>query len=272
MWMSKIKKYLQELDRTSVLNIMLIISITSIIFIYAFALINGLKEIIGYDNIEKIVDIVSSLATAFTLAFLVYQHKKDDSKNYQMIMVEEAKLVVEKMIEQLEEIRNLKSDDIKSIGSYMIELSNHAIDFDDFQNSVKDPGLKKILCVRWQDMYFNHYDEAFVYLDIFSIINSNSIGGASEINSLIYQVKEEVDKTLKGGEYQEYEFFLSLVRNAKEKGLYDIAADLMSQESFKNHFLDNEKIGKYMEGVSSYSNPKERYPSLCAIVDASISK
>lgn len=270
MWMSKIKKYFQELDRTPVLNAVFVFSMLCITLVFVFAVINGVKQILGLESTEKIISSISSIATALTLLFLVYQHKVNDSKNYQVAMVEESKLVIEKIIEQLEQVQNWDGSNLETLDGIMIEISNHAVDFNDFHDEVKDSALKKIMRVRWQDMYFNHYDPAFLSLNVFTIIRKNSLGGLSYINELISELKEESRGALHESQNLEYEKTLYCVCRAKEKGLFDIPNEISSHRNFKKYFIEDDIIGKYLEDAGYSANPRERYPSLCAIVEVSI--
>lgn len=270
MWMSKIKKYLKEIDRTPVLNAVFVFSMLCITLVFVFAVINGVKQILGLESTEKIIGSISSIATALTLLFLVYQHKVSDSKNYQVAMVEESKLVIEKIIEQLEQFKNWDGYSLEKLDGIMIEISNHAVDFNDFHDEVKDSALKKIMRVRWQDMYFNHYDPAFFNLNAFTIIRKNSLGGLSYINELISELKEESREGSHDNERLEYEKILYCVSRAKEKGLYDIPNEISSHGNFKKYFIEEHIIGKYLEDSGYSTSPKERYPSLCAIVELSI--
>ncbi|MGU5729009.1 hypothetical protein ACV1DR_08775 [Aeromonas jandaei] len=270
MWFSKVKKYLQELDRAPVLNTLFIISMTSIALIYFFAVINGLNEIIGYENLEKVVDVVSSLATALTLAFLVYQHKVNYSKNYQMTMVEEAKLVIEKIIEQTELLYRWDGKDIFMLNDILNELSNHAIDFNVFYDEINDPALNKIILIRWQDMFLNHYRGISNNIDICSIISENSTGNRSDIELKIIDLKNEAEKHSQGEKYNKYVYEQYCISRAKDLGLYDILSEIECQNAFKYHYFDNKGIKRYLEGVDYNSNPRKSDPSLFAIVEASI--
>ncbi len=205
MWMSKIKKYLQELDRTPVLNAVFMLSMMCIVFVYIFSVIYGLKEIIGYENFDKAVNAISGLATALTLAFLVYQYKMNEVKNYQLTMVDEAKLVLEKIIKQLDKLHEWDGKNILVLDNLLNEMSNHAIDFDSFYEEVNDPALKKILQIRWQDMFLNHYIGISGSIDICTIIRESTINKdyAFELNMI--NLKEGAEKASQGKVYEGYE-------------------------------------------------------------------
>lgn len=268
--MSKIKKYLQELDRTPVLNAVFMLSMICIVLVYIFSAIYGLKEIIGYENFDKVVNAISGLATALTLAFVVYQHKDNDSKSYQLAMVEEAKLVVDKIIEQLEKLYEWDGKEISILDGTLIELANHAFDFDIFYNEVKDSALKKIILIRWQDMFLNHFQGLSKGIDICSIIRENTADKGNEFEFKIINLKEEAEKASQGKRNEKYEYELYCLSKAKANGLYDILSQLECQDGFKYYFFNNKRIKKYLEGVNFESVPRETDPTLCAIIEASI--
>ncbi|MEI4983851.1 hypothetical protein U1438_15460 [Aeromonas caviae] len=267
MWMSKIKKYLKEIDRTPVLNAMFLILVMCIVLIFFFAVVNGVKQILGLESTEQITSVVSGLATAFTLAFLVYQHQDNTSKNYQMTIVEEAKLVVDKMIEQIEILYKWNGEGLLEINSVMTELSNHAIDFDAFYDEVNDSALKKILLLRWQDMYLHHFLGVLDGIDICTILKRNLTEGDFNVELKIAGIKEEAEKLSQGKKYEKYEYEFHCINIAKKIGLYDITEHVKYQDNFKYYFLSRGQIKKYME--DAIVNIKKEDPSLCAIVDAS---
>lgn len=272
MWMSKIKKYLQELDRTPVLNAVFMLSMICIVLVYIFSAIYGLKEIIGYENFDKAVNAISGLATALTLAFVVYQHKDNDSKNYQVVMVEEAKLVVEKIIEQMDLLYHWDGKDIFILSNTLNEISNHAIDFDSFYEEVNDSALKKIMQIRWQDMFLNHYRGISENIDVCSIIRNSTINKGYEFECNMINLKEGAEEASRGKVYERYEHELYCLYKAKENGLCDVISYVQSHSVFKQHFFDNTKIIKYLEGIILENDPKKSDPTLYAIVEASINR
>jgi hypothetical protein len=267
MWISKIKKYLQELDRIPILNTVFIISITCIASIYIFAMLYGFNKIIGYEHIGNIVGIFSSIATTLTLVFVVYQHKANESKAYQMVMVEEAKLAVDKMIEGVKKLYEWDGKDVPTLNNTLIELSNHAIDFETFYDELNESALKKIVEIRWQDMFLNHYQGMSNDVDVCEIFRRNT-----EVIDTAFEVKlvflnEEFDSDEQGGKYEAERYYIS---RAKEFDLYDISNYISCQDQFKRHFMNGRQVRKYLEGVSYKNNQRKIYPTLCAIVDSSI--
>ncbi|MFR9702192.1 hypothetical protein ACL00O_06795 [Aeromonas sanarellii] len=264
MWMSKVKEYLQELDTAPVLKAVFIFSLLCISLVFVFAVINGVKQMLGVESIDKIITVISSLATTLTLAFLVYQHQVNDSKHYQMTMVDEAKLVIEKMIEQIEELHSSDVNNIEKLDSFMIEIANHILDFNSFYDDVNHPTLRKILNIRWQDMYYNHYDGVMKNIDVLSIIrkerNWNSLSEAS-----LVLINDAAVESSQGKSHKDYEIAFNVLSESKRLGICDLSKKIDSKAHFKKHFLNSEKLKKYL-GVENYT-PKSEYPSLCALVD-----
>ncbi|MFQ2506365.1 hypothetical protein ACK31R_00750 [Aeromonas caviae] len=272
MWMSKIKKYLKEIDRTSVLNAMFVFSMICIALVFIFAVINGVKQILGLESAEKIISAISSLATALTLAFLVYQYKMKEVKNYQLTMVDEAKLVLEKIIEQLDKLHEWDGKNILVLDNLLNEMSNHAIDFDSFYEEVHDPALKKILQIRWQDMFLNHYLGISGNIDVCSIIRESTINKDHVFELNMINLKEGADEASQGKVYEGYEHELYCLNKAKDNGLYDVISYVQSHSIFKQYFFDNTKIIKYLEGIILENDPRKTDPTLYAIVEASINR
>jgi len=270
MWMSKIKKYLQELDRTPLLNAVFIFSMLCIALVFIFAVIYGVEQILGLESAEKIISAISSLATALTLVFLVYQYKMNEVKNYQLTMVDEAKLVLEKIIKQLDKLHEWDGKNILVLDNLLNEMSNHAIDFDSFYEEVNDPALKKILQIRWQDMFLNHYIGISGSIDICTIIRENTINKDNAFELNMINLKEGAEKASQGKVYEGYEHELYCLYKAKDNGLYDLISYVQSHSIFKQYFLDNTKIIKYLEGIILEHDPKKSDPTLYAIIEASI--
>ncbi|MDX7920416.1 hypothetical protein SJS82_00435 [Aeromonas media] len=268
MWMSKIKKYLQELDRTPVLNAVFMISMICIVLVYAFAVINGVKEIVGYDNIDKVISVISSLATALTLVFLVYQHKVNDSKNYQITMVNEAKLVIDKMIEQINVLHAWNNGDISKLTVFLNRLSNHAMDLETLFNNVDDVALKKILLIRWQDMYFNHYENAVSSIDAIEMIKNNLDMSNPICVRDINRIEMNTSVKLRS-DAKSYDYYKSFIDGVEEEGYFDFSKEIGFQIGFYFYFFDKKNIEKYLDGIVNVIDPKHKYPSLYAIVEAS---
>ncbi|MDQ1884897.1 hypothetical protein RA180_12935 [Aeromonas salmonicida] len=268
MWMSKIKKYLKELDLTPVLNAMFIFSMICIALVYTFAVINGIKEVVGYKNIDKAVSVISSLATALTLAFLVYQHKVSNSKIYQVTMVEEAKLVVDKMVEQIDILNTWNNGDISKLATFLSRMSNHALNLETLFNKIDDVALKYIILIRWQDMYFNHYESAVGRIDAIEMIKNNLDMSdpicARDINRI------EMNTSIKlRSDAKNYNYYKTFIDSVKEEGYFSFSKEIGFQIGFDIYFFDNKNIEKYLDGFMNVIDPKHKYPSLYAIVEAS---
>lgn len=270
MWMSKINKYLQELDRTPVLNTVFFFSMLCIALVFIFAVINGVKQILGLESAEKIISSISSIATALTLLFLVYQHKDNASKTYQMKIVEEAKLVVDKMIEQIGIIRSWDRMDASILGACLARMSNHAQDFESFFDRVKDDALMEVLLVRWQDMYFNHYISVMTGITVESIVYKNvrpneleKLGKASDVFNI---AKEKYES----GVLSYYQAVLGSIVGIKDSGVLDIPSKIGKQINFKFYFLEERQLNRFLQGRDVNLDVKKKYSTLCAIVDASL--
>lgn len=269
MWMSKINKYLQELDRTPVLNTVFFFSMLCIALVFIFAVINGVKQILGLESAEKIISSISSIATALTLAFLVYQHKDNSSKTYQIKIVEEAKLVVDKITEEIKIIKSWDCKNVSILASCLARMSNHAQDFESFFDKVKDDTLREVLLVRWQDMYFNHYVSTMMDITVESIImkniRSNELERIGKANDIFDYAREKY----KSGVLSYYESVLYSIISAKNSGVFDIPSAIGKQINFKYYFLQEKLLDKYLQGRDERLDVKRKYASLCAIVDAS---
>lgn len=270
MWMTKIKKYLQELDRTPLLNAVFMFSMLCIALVFIFAVINGVEQILGLESAEKIISAISSLATALTLAFLVYQHKDNASKTYQIKIVEEAKLVVDKLIEQIEIIKSWDRKDVSILGGCLARMSNHAQDFDSFFDEVKDFALREVLLVRWQDMYFNHYISVMMGITVSSIVSKNikpiELERIGKAEDLFKVAKEKYES----GIVSYYQATLYAIVEAKDSGVIDIPSKIGKQINFKHYFLEEKQLNKFLQGRDKSLDVKEKYSVLCAIVDASL--
>lgn len=264
MWMSNIKKYLQELDRTPVLNAVFMLSMFCIALVFIFAVINGVKQILGLDSAEKIIAVISGSATTLTLLFLVYQHYYNSSKNYQITISEEVKLIITKMEEQIELLHRSGVNNIQMLSGFLIEMTNHIIDVDSLYDEVNDPALNKILRIRWQDMYHNHYDGVMKNIDVCSIIRDNSYWNDYAESSLVL-IKGNAIVASQGKINEEYEIALHCLSEAKKTGLCDLSDKIDSYMAFKKYFLEREYMNKYMG--YDHSIYRNEYPSLCALVE-----
>ena len=269
MWMSKIKKYLQELDRTPVLNVVFIFSMLCIALVFIFAVISGVKQILGLESAEKIISAISSLATALTLAFLVYQHKDNASKTYQIKIVEEAKLVVDKITEEIEIVKSWDCKDVSILAGCLARMSNHAQDFESFFDKVKDDTLREVLLVRWQDMYFNHYVSTMMCITVELIVMKNMRPNELEKIGKAKDIFNDARERYESGILSHYEAVLYSIIRAKNSGVFDIPSKIGKQIHFKYYFLQEKLLNKYLQGRDERLDVKRKYSSLCAIVDAS---
>lgn len=268
MWISKIKKYLQELDRTPVLNAVFLLSMSCIALVFVFAVVNGAKQILGAGSVSEVLTMVSSLATALTLAFLVYQHRDNSSKKYQMTIVEEAKLVIDKMIEQIVIINKWNNGDASILATFLNRMSNHAGDLEILFNKIDDVALKKVLLIRWQDMYFNHYEGAVSSIDAIKMIKNNLDMSDPRCARDINRIEMNTSIKLRS-DAKNYNFYKSFIDSVKSEGYFDIANEVGAQFGFEFYFLNEKNLEKYLDGLANIIRTKHKYPSLYAIVEAS---
>ncbi|EIM1710728.1 TPA: hypothetical protein RQM97_001570 [Aeromonas dhakensis] len=267
MWMSKVKKYLISIDTGFALKATFVFSMCCICLVFSFAVINGAMEILGLNSKSDAIALFSGLATALTLMFFVYQHNVNESKKYQLVMVEEAKLAVDKMILNAKKLYEWDGKKVSILNNILIELSNHAIDFETFYDKINDPALKKIVEIRWQDMFLNHYRGISEHIDVSEIFRRNTDAVDSEFEIRLVFLNDEFDGDKQN---EKYEFERYRISRASEFNLYDISRYLVNQEQFKHHFMNENQVIKYLEEVGYEDNQRETYPTLCAIVDTSI--
>ncbi|MGY3856860.1 hypothetical protein [Aeromonas intestinalis] len=275
MWISKIKKYLNSIDRSFALKVTFVFSVFCICMVFFFAVINGAMQILDLNSIGEVVNTISSLATALTLGFLVYQHNTNASKDYQSIMVSEGKIAVDKMVEQTEIMKSWDFKDMDLLSGTLSRISNHAQDFEIFFDAVKDGALREILIIRWQDMYFNHYITAARTIKLHSIINeavsSNDTNKTQKL-ILVRLVIEGAINKFRSNEFNIYESNRLIIDDLENEGVIDITGRIGKQTAFKLYFLSNRKLNKYLQGRHEGMDVKKDYADLCAIVDASIER
>jgi len=267
MWISKIKKNLISIDTGFALKATFVFSMFCICLVFSFAVINGAMEILGLNSKSDAIALFSGLATALTLMFFVYQHNVNESKKYQLVMVEEAKLAVDKMILNAKKLYQWDGKKVSILNNILIELSNHAIDFETFYDKITDPALKKIVEIRWQDMFLNHYRGISEHIDVCEIFRRNTdvVDPEFEIRLVFLNDAFDGDK-----QKEKYEFERYRISRAREFNLYDISCYLVNHEQFKHHFMNENQVIKYLDEVGYEDNQRETYPTLSAIVDASI--
>ncbi|MGS3179064.1 hypothetical protein ACB265_06400 [Aeromonas dhakensis] len=271
--LNKIINYMKintnKITASLVFKIALWLTVFFIGYIYFLAFIHGANEIVGKDDFKQITLTISQLAATCSFAFVVYQYKINESKNFDTTLTEEAKKIIERMIEQITLLKVGKDSEIENFNQFISRMSNYGQDFDSFYHEIRSSALKRILRTYWQDMYFNHLmikTQKMKALDLIrSVVNTSD---PTLIDTVNYIRMEAYEKSMGTHDiYQKYTYDLSILSGFKNHVLMDFSSKINDASSFRDYFLVENKINPYLVGSMNIIDEKIIFPMLSAIVD-----
>lgn len=235
-----------------------------LVLTYLFALISAISEIIGFKRLESTVVIVAHTATTFTFIFAVYQFRINSLKEIQAQMLDEAKLVLDRMLIQIEELKVGENASIDSLNSFMSKMSNLGHDFKLFFSDVSHDAYKRVLIIRWQDMYFNHFRPALTSIKIDTLIKNQLHKDGNFASYDEYCLIEAQHQDRNNSSMGEYLFAKRLLNNSSlDTEEFLKAFDDFTQ--FRHYFLEQKELSVLMSGLLSNIDIRFISPVLAVI-------
>lgn len=262
-----IKTKIIKITPSLAFKIMLWLTVIFIGYIYFLAFMHGAYEIVGEKNFKQLTLTISQLAATCSFAFVVYQYKINESKNYDTTLAEEAKKIIERMIEQITSLKIGEESEIENLNQFIIRMSNYAEDFDSFYSEMKNSALKRILRIYWQDMYFNHFMIKAKKMTMFDLIKNEVNLSDPTLTDVVKYIRMEAFEKSKETheEYEKYNYNLKVLSGFKNYIAIDISSKIHDLFLFKSYFLMEGKIDSYLAGTMNRIDGKIICPMLSAI-------
>lgn len=238
------------MNKNKFVNVLMYAGCGFLIFTYILASISVISTIIGFKRLESTVVIVAHTATTFTFIFAVYQFRINSLKEKQAQMLDEAKLVLERMLFQIEALKTAEEATIENLNSFISKMSNLGHDFELFFSDVTHEAYKRVLVIRWQDMYFNHFRPALSSIKVDTLIkNQRKLKGdfAGYDDYCLIEARHQDRENNPMGEY----FFTKRFLNDTSFNGQEFCQAIDNLTQFKYYFLDQNKLSVLMAGLFS---------------------
>lgn len=209
-----------------------------------------------------LVNVTAQLATAGAFLLGIHQYRRSKVIERQAAFVKECRDLIVQM--QRASTSFVSSDySYRASIAYMVEMNNHASNFNMIFKELDDDVHKAIVRMHWQNMYFGELTRAMESWDISSILSGLGVSDERFLNALVeytvYCAQNPPSKMF--GEYHKIHFLIdSTIQRAKMKD-----DDRYSFFYFQVHLFDHEEVEDLLHGTLNVIEPRVRAPVVVAV-------
>lgn len=232
---------------------------------YGVIVISGVVNGNGSSSKITFLDLINGIAqiataSAFVLAYV--QFRKNRIQQRQMIIAEEAKSQLEKMISVINEMGLGEKTDLKSLNKSISLLSNLATNFDELFKAMSEDIQKAIVRMQWQDMYFNYLSHALRGIDPVVILKKEASIDDAVLENAITEARRESEANNILPVFKEYVYTEKLLSHPDIKSEFSLGGKIDSLDMFVSHYLNDHNLNDLLYGLLSRIDIRAHAPLL----------
>jgi len=261
------KKNSKNIFSLDLLGILIVVIVFTAYITYGICKIYGVLDSGNTKDQVTVLEVVNGfaqIATALAFFLAVYQYRKNGEKERQLVIAEEAKSQIRKMVELSDELAKNKTCTNSELNRFLESMSNCAVDFSELYSAVTDSLHKSIVRMHWQAMHYNHLSKALKTLTVEKLFRNCSLN-IDEGGYSLFDARFHSGVASKPQHLREYFFTKKIFDDLSI--CEEIVESFNGVAAFYNYFFDPKSINDLMYGLLSRIGIRVSAPLIAAIYE-----
>lgn len=213
-------------------------------------------------KITDVFNTIAQVATAFAFFFAVYQYRKNGEKERQIIIANEARLLIDRMSHESDKLASNTKFTDREVNEFISIMSSFGCDFKTLYDELTDDLHKAMVRMRWQDMHYNHLSRALNSLTIDLLFDNLNLDKKHDSYSF-FNARFDDSSESEPEVLREYMYTKNIFNNmSAAKELINSFTNLYL---FEQYYFDHEGTNDLMYGLLSRLDFRVSAPLLSVI-------
>lgn len=213
-------------------------------------------------KITDVFNTIAQIATAFAFFFAVYQYRKNGEKERQIIIANEAKLLIDRMSHESDKLASNAKFTDREVNEFISIMSNFGCDFKTLYDELTDDLHKAMVRMRWQDMHYNHLSIALSSLTIDLLFDNLNLDKKHDSYSFFDARFDDSTKS-QPKVLREYMYTKNIFNNMS--AAEELINSFTNLYLFEQYYFDHEGTNDLMYGLLSRLDFRVSAPLLSVI-------
>lgn len=213
-----------------------------------------------------VINAIAQIATASAFFLAIHQYRKNRESERQKVLIEESRLLINRMRAEAESYSSLLKLTLKKSMSFMDNMINYAKNFDAIFRELNEDIHKAIVRMHWQDMYFGDLNKAIQKFNTSTDFTDFSAPSEANLYALVDAKHAENTSDNPSPSFLEYIRLQYISNSSHIKNEIKISdEDHLTMYLFEKLFFDNSALKDHLYGTFKYIDVRSYSPLLAVI-------